>query len=86
LFEGACPELVEGAWSELAEEACPEPAEGDEGVRRPMSWSVQMWGCVSDAIVRASLSKRCFISGSSTQCGGSTLMATVRFSRVSDAL
>ena len=38
------------------------------------------------AIVRASRSKRCFISVFSAQCAGSTLIATVRESRVSVAL
>src|SRR5262252_7618180 len=50
-----------------------------------MSCSVQMFGWLSDAIACASRSKRCFISRSSAQCKGSTLMATVRSSRVSRA-
>ena len=52
----------------------------------PMSCSTQMFGCFSDATVCASRSKRCFISASATQCGGRTLIATVRDRRVSVAL
>ena len=51
-----------------------------------MSCSAQMCESLNDAIVRASRSKRCFISVLSAQCAGSTLMATVRDSRVSVAL
>jgi hypothetical protein len=53
---------------------------------RPMSNNVQMWGWFSAAMVCASRSKRCFLSGSSDKCGGNTLTATMRFSRVSEAL
>src|SRR5262249_34073823 len=45
-----------------------------------------MFGWFNPAIACASRSKRCFISGFSENCGGKTLIATVRFRRVSEAL
>ena len=52
----------------------------------PTSCSVQIFGWLSDEIAFASRSNRCFSSGLSDRCEVSTLMATVRSSRVSRAL
>jgi serine/threonine protein kinase len=52
----------------------------------PTSKIEQMCGCESAAIARASRSKRCLESGSLVKCGRRTLIATMRFKRVSHAL
>ena len=83
-FASRCASVSPSRYSiTMKSTAWPEPVEGSWW---PTSKTGQMCGWLRAASVLASTSNRCFSAGSAAMCSGSTLMATVRFRRVSRPL